>query len=73
MWQICVCAVADKCSKPSCLIFSRVAEIAGEWVAVFVVSYKRDGGRPAEVGHQVTGFKPPHAAVIKSNGRERCG
>ena len=32
----------------------------------------RDEGGPFEVGNQVD-LKPPQAAVVKSNGGERCG
>ncbi|MCC5013436.1 MULTISPECIES: hypothetical protein [unclassified Legionella] len=35
-----------------------------------VASCGRDGGRPTEIDHQEIGLKPPHAAVVKSNGRE---
>ncbi len=34
-------------------------------------SYGEDGGRSAEVGYPGAGFKPPQAAVVKSDGRER--
>ena len=33
----------------------------------------RDEGGPFEVGSQVSGLKPPQAAVVKSDGGERCG
>jgi hypothetical protein len=33
----------------------------------------RDEGRPFEVGNQVLILKPPQAAVVKSDGGERCG
>src|SRR5712692_10712628 len=33
----------------------------------------RDEGRPFEVGNQVVDLKPPQAAVVKSDGGERCG
>ena len=33
----------------------------------------RDEGGPFEVGNQVSDLKPPQAAVVKSDGGERCG
>src|SRR5262245_53431376 len=33
----------------------------------------RDEGRSFEVGNQDVDLKPPQAAVVKSNGGERCG
>src|SRR5258706_8872880 len=36
-------------------------------------NYTRDEGGPFEVDNQVVDLKPPQAAVVKSNGGERCG
>ena len=38
---------------------------------LLIESSMDDGGRPSEVEFSGTGFKPPQAAVIKSDGCER--